>query len=409
MKIGQFANKNNISIDTVRHYIDMGLIIPNKNSHLYDFDSRCQADLNELMKLKEMKFTLKEIKLIFILKRLGKLTKVQNEQWYKEFFEMKYNSIIESIDELIKVKNKIEKEIEEMILTEDSTKSTIGIDIKSLDFLRCNKCGDELILADGNIVRNKILNGVIQCKCGKRLVIEDGIILANQKEAIYNENNYENFSLVDYINNTKEEFLETLCTSMEWIYKNMEFHNLNNKLILELGSGFGFLIRTIYEDLPDNCTYVLVDNDLSRHKYLKNILENVNCRKNLIFICSDFLDIPIKENSVDLVLDVAGSSYYCMENEKFLIKEIDKYTKKDTQLVGAYIIFENFSENSMIYEEYRKNFILSNIDEELNKLYYKETNKKILQKVEKLGEYEIYCTEGEKLFNYLSVRKKVIK
>lgn len=30
MKIGKFGELNNISIDTIRHYMDLGLIIPEK-------------------------------------------------------------------------------------------------------------------------------------------------------------------------------------------------------------------------------------------------------------------------------------------------------------------------------------------------------------------------------------------
>ncbi len=405
MKIGQFANKNNISIDTIRHYIDMGLIIPKKSGHLYKFDDRCKKDLDEIIKLKEMRFTLKEIKLIFILKRLGKMTKIQRQQWYKTFFQMKYNSIVENIDELIKVKSKLEEKLERLSVEEDENHSIIGVDFKSLSLLRCRKCNGEFILSDGNITNNKILNGVLKCSCNEELIVKDGILLSN---SIVNKE-YEEFSIIDYINNTKEEFLENMCTCMEWAYKNTDFKNIENKVVLELGSGFGFLIRTIYDELPENSIYILVDYDISRHRYLKKTLEKANCRKNLLFICSDFLEMPIKENSVDFVYDVVGTSYYCMENEDFLLKHIDKYIKDDAKLVGGYIIFDNFSEKSIIDERYRHNFIIDNIDKRLNELNYKEINSSTLSAVEELGEYEDYCSDGERLYNYLSSREKIIK
>ena len=33
MKIGKFGEVNNLSIDTIRHYIDLSLIIPEKRGH----------------------------------------------------------------------------------------------------------------------------------------------------------------------------------------------------------------------------------------------------------------------------------------------------------------------------------------------------------------------------------------
>lgn len=58
MRIGEFAKKNDITIDSVRHYIDLGLIIPIKKAGQYDFDLRCEKDIKEIKKFKEMRFSL---------------------------------------------------------------------------------------------------------------------------------------------------------------------------------------------------------------------------------------------------------------------------------------------------------------------------------------------------------------
>jgi DNA-binding transcriptional MerR regulator len=56
MKIGQFATKHQTSIDTIRHYMSLGLLIPEKVTAQYDFDETCSHDFLEIMELKKLGF-----------------------------------------------------------------------------------------------------------------------------------------------------------------------------------------------------------------------------------------------------------------------------------------------------------------------------------------------------------------
>ncbi|HDR7607879.1 TPA: MerR family transcriptional regulator, partial [Bacillus mycoides] len=72
MKIGKFGEKNNLSIDAIRHYMDLGLIIPEKKGGHYFFDEYCQKDVELILEYKWLGFSLNEIKELFLYKSLAK-------------------------------------------------------------------------------------------------------------------------------------------------------------------------------------------------------------------------------------------------------------------------------------------------------------------------------------------------
>ena len=62
------------------------------------------------------------------------------------------------------------------------------------------------------------------------------------------------------------------------------------------------LLRNIYEELPEECLYIAVDRDLNKLLLLKDVIERRNVKRNIVFICADFLNIPIQNYSIDIVM-----------------------------------------------------------------------------------------------------------
>jgi DNA-binding transcriptional MerR regulator/SAM-dependent methyltransferase len=411
MKIGRFSNENDISIDTIRHYMHLGLITPEKSGGHYDFDERCKEDLEEILSLKGMGFTLNEIKSIFLFKKLGKLTPYQANECFKEFFVNKLSKVNKQLEELPKIKLKLEGKLNEISSEKYDDNTKIGIDISALSLFRCLKCGNDLILHEGSISNNQIINGKLKCRCGEEYGIEDGILLLDSRAKNINNNSMycdvtEYDYIAEYINKTDPNYLNNIYKGLEWTYKKLDFNELKNKVILDLGSGVGFLLRYIYNDLPDDSLYIAVDHDIKAHKFLKNILEKADRRKKVIFICSDFLDIPLENKLVDILIDNSGSSNYGFEHEDFLLKLIDGYVKDSSLLIGAYIVFKKFSLNSFIGDKCKKNFTLSNIKEGIKKLNYKVVDERTSDVVDKGGKYESYFREDERVYSYMVYGKR---
>lgn len=73
MKIGEFGRSFDLTPETVRYYINEGLIVPNVKNARYDFSEKDCADMELLIKLKSFRFTLKDIDKLLALKRLSNL------------------------------------------------------------------------------------------------------------------------------------------------------------------------------------------------------------------------------------------------------------------------------------------------------------------------------------------------
>ena len=190
------------------------------------------------------------------------------------------------------------------------------------------------------------------------------------------------------------------------ICKKIDFNDFKNKTILELGSGVGFFLRNIYNELPEDSIYIAIDNNLERHRFLKSILETMKCSKNIIFICCDFTKIPIEDKSIDVVVDIFGSSNYAFSNEEFLLDKVDEYIKQQSYLIGSYIIFKKFIINSKIADTYKKNYYLDNIKEKIKNQYYKTIYDKQSKVLKNGGKYEDYFVRGEEVYFYLYYGKR---
>ena len=89
MKIGELARLNNVTIDTIRHYISIGLLIPHKNGSQYDFSLREAENLQYIQKLKSMRFHLKEIEDIMNLRRTSNWVEPETMKQYIHMLQEK--------------------------------------------------------------------------------------------------------------------------------------------------------------------------------------------------------------------------------------------------------------------------------------------------------------------------------
>ncbi|MBN2286879.1 MAG: MerR family transcriptional regulator [Tissierellales bacterium] len=410
MKIGQFARKNNTSIDTIRHYISLGLLMPEKRKAQYEFDENCTRDFQEILQLKQIGFTLSEIQQLILYRRIGKLTEYDTRMTYTSFFKNKKKHIECEINKLNEMKGKLDRALEEMQMkqnqNQNSNENRIGISLNSLELFSCPLCHDSFKIVEGSIKEDVLMNATLKCSCDYQIRIIDGIVFTpeligeyeNVKDANISE--YSESYIDDYINTTHLDYLNKLLSGLQWASRHISSVSLDESVVLELGSGQGYYLRHMLDRFPESCTYIAVDHNPIKMMWLKKIIERSRPRCKILFVCADFTKLPIKPCSIDVLFDISGSSNYSFTHTEFLLYEIDYLLKQKTYLLGYYILFENFVSNSKIPALFRPGFRLQQIQSHLKTLQYACMDELISEPVEKGGPLEDYFVEGERVRTY---------
>jgi DNA-binding transcriptional MerR regulator len=343
MKIGKFAKKNNLTVDTVRYYVELGLLLPEKVNNQFSFDDKCQKDLEEIIDLKNMKFSISQIQSIFSVRRFTKIINDEELNYYISFFDNKKNELLKEKKEIDKAIRNIDNKIVEIKNNYKEKNVEFGIPVNFLSNFSCPKCNTQLNLVKGNIENNQIFNGEFSCKCGYKAEVIDGILVTETAETYTPENLEKDNPGNIFVKKTNMSFANLVYKGMSWIYKRLNQTDLSEKIILEIGTGSGFFLKKLIESLDDNSVYIALDNNLEFLKSAKKYLQAIGKRVNIVFIACDFKDIPLKNNITDILLDVYGTADDSLDKEFYPVRDTKHLLKQGGIWYGTYI---HFNDNS---------------------------------------------------------------
>ena len=86
MRIGKVSELYHISVDNLYYYIKYGLLVPPRPKGQYVFDQATLKDLEWILELKELDFSLREIHIILSLKRISGLADPQDVEELKAIY-----------------------------------------------------------------------------------------------------------------------------------------------------------------------------------------------------------------------------------------------------------------------------------------------------------------------------------
>ncbi|RAK05359.1 DNA-binding transcriptional MerR regulator [Halanaerobium saccharolyticum] len=413
MKIKEFSNKFNLSYDTIRYYMKLNLINPQKVGGHYEFDSEDQNDIKEILSLKKMEFSLDEIKEILSFKRIGRLSNYQKNSYYQNIYQEKLKNIENRIIELKEAKNALNSHLTKLKAENKNKQNDLSLNLNHLNLFACPSCGSDLTLSAQKIETNRIHQGSLNCNCGEKILIKEGILYTKE---IYEQQNQEKifktdpfFHVTEYINETNAEFMDQSYQSLDWLKNRINYAGLKNKVILEPGSGYGFLLRNIYDQLPSDTTYICIEHSSELNRYLKSLLELSPAGPEVIFLTAELPNLPLKKKSLDYLIDFSGISNFSFHNQEFLPELLLKYFKENFMMTAVFIIYHKFGENNIVKRKYRDYFMYSNIRLKLKEMGLEFLNeyKSEIKKIERsMGKYEEFAQIGDQIFSYQVNAKK---
>jgi DNA-binding transcriptional MerR regulator/SAM-dependent methyltransferase len=339
MRIGEFAQRHGVTQDTIRHYLDIGLLATEKKGGQYKFSEADSKDIEKIMELKLLDFSLTEIQKVLMFQRLSGANTDVFRNLYLSFLQEKKNEVANELLKYNKMDNFIKDKIQEIKAEDLKNGEKLGLPMNSIGVLVCPICHNSLNVSNGTIEKNMIIEANIHCECGYKAVIKNGIFI----DEIAVRTKLQNGKKMP----TKEEYLETSSPAhVNFLYKGMAtlIEHIQNygkepKYILELDNCVGFFLMQYIKYLPGNSTYILIDYDIDRMTQLKKNLEMYYAHKNFIFLCCDFHRLPIANSSIDVAVDFCMTKTYAQSTGEFLLDEVLPLLKQDGLLVASNLYF----------------------------------------------------------------------
>lgn len=384
-----------IKKDLILRLVEVGVLDKSLLENLSD--GKLSADLEDIYNFKILGFTDDEVMSIFIFKKLAHLDDNDWQIYKNLFYKNKSDRISYRINSLKKTNDKLIKNIKTLKSLE--VKNKLGVSINSLKYLKCVECDGELILNNGSINNNHILNGSLVCNsCKEEYKIHEGIIFVGDKKNIDVEG-YEDMITKSIVNSSTEE-LVNINNAVNWVRKKLP-NNLDKATILEVGSGIGVLLRDVYDKLKDSSTYIIVNDDIQRHYFIKQIIEKLEGTKNILFVCCDYSNLPIVNSCVDITLDICDHVEYKGSKTSNILLFND-YINRNSIFIASYLLLNKSTKSN---EEDKAHFMLDSLKDEIKNQGYSIVSERLIGIKNKTIMRNL--DKNTKLYNYMFLGKRI--
>ena len=338
MKIGEFARMCDVTKDTVRYYVNIGLLIPRMQGSQMSFAEREYEDFHYIQKLKDMRFNIKEIRAFLCLRRMSNMIEPATIDECVELLGAKKESLSEEMKTIENSIHLIEEEIENFEKRKNAEKSDrTGVPISTIPLLVCPHCRQHLNIENAVINFKYIYEGDLSCSCGYHARIEDGIV---KTENIYEgTHDWPDLHRKLYREiGEKWEIYTQKCTDM--LIEQLDAQDWGGRVILEANiNGFFFTYNYLHQ-MPKNCIYIIIDKYQEVLAAYKELFEQLYPGLDILYIADASEKPPIQDGCVDLFLSFFGENEYSFYHKQTQLEDIHHLLKPDGTVLG---VFQGFA------------------------------------------------------------------
>ncbi|MDR1019454.1 MAG: MerR family transcriptional regulator [Synergistaceae bacterium] len=342
MKIGEFSEMFRLTPETVRFYINKGLLVPASRNERYAFSAQDVEDMELLQKLKRLRFSLSEIHRIVSLKRLSNFDSTDELNDYVSILKKQKKVLTRERGRLQETIAEIEREIAGAAGKHTGqAKRASGVPLAFLPYLACPHCQKGLSIKGCSIEKDQIVSGSLFCACGYQSGIQNGIVLGERGEvSIYDGPDLER--------NCYRMMSPGLITLMKknyrWMLERLEKCGTKGKLVLEDFVNDYCFCHANFEAMDPSALYVITDKFPEIVAMYKNLIDKMNLEHQVLYIAAASHLLPLRDGCVDIYIDLATNEY-AMFQQGYAMDALSRYFHERSSAVGIFWHFEDRCES----------------------------------------------------------------
>ena len=361
MKIGEFSKKFNVSVSTVRHYINLGLLVPEKDGFQYRFTASDCKEMEIIISMKDAGFKLNELNKYLSIFRFYNKDDYFLYEKLVEYLNDKKNRLYEErnqINTYIRMINKKIKEIEaDHIYSAGKTVYTAmpeqngqlpGFPLSAVTLLYCPHCQCKLTLSNVDICGDSIVSGILTCSCGYHAAIRNGVVFTENLKDLENDPKFlecyfgeenlitnEDGMLLMGMKEHSNEYLTNLYKSSLWIYNALSSYDFRGKTILFPDLSCQYLYSRHNGENARNCIFLVTALSERSIRSMRQHIANANPNLKVAYIINQNGRRPLKNGCIDVIIDYMGSCNLGFFQKTHYLDTVIPYIAPDALAVGT--------------------------------------------------------------------------
>lgn len=337
MKIGQVSRKYGLSKDNIYYYINYGLLVPPKLNNQYVFDDRTISDLEEILKLKEMDYSLSEIHRIVSLYRISSIKSSEDKEELRDIYSAKRAECVTKVRHYENVIRTLDERIFELSKNEPQMQKHTGLPLSMLNIMCCPNCGSPLEISDVNMDMVYVYEGKMSCTCGYHAEVVDGIVITPNG---YNGEVDKPDSTRELYKDLPPSLISLFQRANNYMKDELEKSDFSGKVVLETYINAWFFLHNHQQYFSPEGYYIIVDKFPETLRMYKNLIEQQNYDLKILYLTDSSTDYPLKKGCVDLNLDFFAVNEHNFYRDTFLLEKLKPYLKPNGEILGTYFYFE---------------------------------------------------------------------